>query len=471
MATQQDVDALEEEDTIQDWSQVAQLSRKNAQNILPKRGEKEFEPDGTNMQELLLYKVKREMFSALNDSIRGTIVKSQVIAVYIPRKHQALILNPKGTFLQSMGTVDNMGQSWLNIYEFLYLSERGSVTPYWDPHHTDQAPKENNLIPLGIEDIYSFLKTQDEMNTFMVYAHLKRLGFVVQLANELQTTFYPPITRPNFITGTLSTIFDQVSKIFQSTKRNLFNGLFYNHAHYSFCKYTTSAQLYNNLKLLVPYVFVPKTIAELRRQRADYKVKYTSSSPFQIKFNVWKPETNFKKKITELPDYQIVLYDKNDNNQHFPTLEDLKNIFNALDYKFDFLNDIEEDPNFNWDDYSFVDGISRRDMLNKLQKRKTSKNNDQSNEQLKKEPKKMLSKKKQRKPSRQISSHARQLRRLKTGYRSFLLAVIDNGIISFVKLCEADFGSEDVWYVPTNNKSSDGSASRRRNDKKLINLA
>lgn len=466
MSKQQEVVDIDEDDNIQDWSQLAQLSRKNAQNILPKRGEKEFEPDGTNMQELLLYKAKKEMFGALHNSIRGTIVKSQVVAIYIPTMHQALVVNPKGAFLQSMGSIDANGQCWLNIYEYLYLAERGSVTPYWNPDHMNPNSKHNDLIPLGIEDIYSFFKTQDELNNFTVYAHLKRLGFVVQLANENKTTFYPPIIKSFLINNTLSTLFDQISRIFQSTKKNLFNGLFYKHSHYKFCKYTTSPQLYEKLKILVPYAFVPKTIAQLRKQKESFIRSNDNKSLCQIRFNIWKPETNFKKKFTELPDYQVVLYDKNDNNHHFPTLKELKNIFNSLDYKFDFLDDIENDPDFSWDNNSFINGASRKYTLNNSQKKKSANNSASSdNKNSKKEPNKMVSMKRQKKPNSLVSPPVRQLRRLKNGYRSFLLAVIDNGIISFIKLCEADFGFEDVWYVPT----SSGTGYNKSNKKCVMN--
>ena len=136
----------------------------------------------------------------------------------------------------------------------------------------------------------------------------------------------------------------------------------------------------------------------------------------------------------------MLVYNKNDNKQHFPTNDDLKHIFASLNYKFEFLDEVDDE--FEWDKHSYINGVSRSVVLKQTQKKKTnlSKPNIQS------KPVKNQSKK-FRPPS--TTSHAKQMRRLKNGYRSFLLAVMDNGIISFLKISEADLGSEDVWYVPT----------------------
>ena len=62
-----DSDADEDELT-QDWSQISGLSNNTHQAIIPKRGEKDYEPDGTNVQEVLLYKAKSAMFDALSNA-------------------------------------------------------------------------------------------------------------------------------------------------------------------------------------------------------------------------------------------------------------------------------------------------------------------------------------------------------------------------------------------------------------------
>lgn len=437
---------LEDDEMGQDWSQISKLNKKNAQLIIPKRGEKDYEPDGTNIQELLLYRAREAMFDALSNSARGSIIKNQVKAIYIPDEHEALVLSPKGTFLQTMGNAGHGDKLWLNFNEFLYLAERGTVTPYYlknDSIPLDILYEDENLLPLGIEDIYAFFKTQREMDEFSVYAHLKRLGFVVNRISDKDTTYYSTVQTGRLKSCTHS-LFRQVTTLFVSQKTNLFNALFYNPLHYKFTKYTSTPQIYAKLKHLIPHVWVPKNLNQLQEIKKNSQDQKCTSNFLELTYNVWKPQTNYKKKNPNLPDYQVLVYNKNDNKQHFPTNDDLKHIFNSLNYKFEFLEEVDDD--FNWDDHSYINNIPRSVALMQNQKKKQDgKSTSKSNNQAK--PNKNKNKK-TRVPS--TTPHAKQMRRLKNGYRSFLLAVMDNGIISFIKISEADFGSEDVWYIPSN---------------------
>lgn len=437
---------LEDDEMGQDWSEIAKLNKKNAQLIIPKRGEKDYEPDGTNIQELLLYRAREAMFDALSNSARGSIIKNQVKAIYIPDKHEALVLSPKGTFLQTMGNAGQGDKLWLNFNEFLYLAERGTITPYYLKLNSipiDKLYEDENLLPLGIEDIYAFFKTQREMDEFSVYAHLKRLGFVVNRISDKDTTYYPKLQTGPLKSCTHS-LFKQVTSLFVSQKTNMFNALFYNPLHYKFIKYTSTPQIYGKLKHLIPHVWVPKNLQQLQENRNSSQIQNSTSNLLELTYNVWKPQTNYKKKNPNLPDYQVLVYNKNDNKQHFPTNDDLKHIFSSLNYKFEFLEEVDDD--FNWDDHSYINNIPRSVVLMQNQKKKPDgKTTSKTNNQVK--PNKNKNKK-TRAPS--TTPHAKQMRRLKNGYRSFLLAVMDNGIISFIKISEADFGSEDVWYIPSN---------------------
>ena len=188
----------EEDELEKDWSEIIKLNKKNPQMIIPKRGEKDYEPDGTDIQELLLYKARKSMFEALSNSARGTTIKNQVKAVYDFTKHKALVLNPKGSFLQTMGHVTHNGEYWLDFMEFLYLAERGTITPYClksnsiplNNNLSQHDDNDTNLLPLSIEDLYAFFKTQREIDEFSVYAHLKRLGFIVNKVGDDEITFY-----------------------------------------------------------------------------------------------------------------------------------------------------------------------------------------------------------------------------------------------------------------------------------------
>lgn len=455
----------EEDELEKDWSEVIKLNKKNLQMIIPKRGEKDYEPDGTDIQELLLYKARKAMFDALSNSVRGTTVKHQVKAVYNFDKHKALVLNPKGAFLQTMGHITKNGEFWLDFMEFLYLAERGTITPYCLKSNSMNLNQllpsidDHNLLSLSIEDIYAFFKTQREIDEFSVYSHLKRLGFIITKVEDddndnNKITFSPKIEAFKSICGyQLHSLFKQITSLFVSHKNNLFNGLFYNPAHYKYIKYTSTPQIYRNLKLLIPHIEVPKTLPELQHRKQSYllnKNQNHSNNPLKLTFNVWKPQTNYKKKIPELPDYQIVVYNKNDNKQHFPTNDDLKNIFDSLNYKFEFLDKSNNNNGtINWDDHSYINGIPRSAILSKNQKKKITNSQSETINNTKEKKRKTLRKQPSSLVSSSTPAHIKQIKRLKNGYRSFILAVMDNGIISFIKISEADLGSEDVWYVPT----------------------
>ncbi|CAI1761467.1 hypothetical protein SEUBUCD646_0P02030 [Saccharomyces eubayanus] len=456
----------EEEEIYQDWSQVASLVNKNAALSLPRRGEKDYEPDGTDLQEVLLYRARKAMFDTISDSIRGTTVKSQVKGYYVPHRHQAVLPKPKGSFMQTMGRADNSGELWLEFHEFVYLAERGTILPYYklqsgSKHESSDYDVE---IMLSMEDLYSLFSTQHEMDEYFVFAHLKRLGFIPKQCRQdmgVTTSYYPSSTRQN----NLHIISSRFFSLFKIQQISLFSGFFYRKWNFFFLKYRTSPQLYQGLNRLIRSVTVPKTRDELwysrfRRQQERGKIEVP------LTFNVWKPCANFKKKNPGLPDFQIIVYNKNDKSQHFPTCKELRSIFASLDYKFEFLNEVKDD--LDWDANSYVEGISRSQYNTKTaSKSRNEKNTLPSKSLTKFDSQKETVKPNSKKKSKTYPPHIQQKRRLKAGYRSFILAIMDNGLISFVKMSEADFGSENVWYTP----SSQSKPERKVNGGKAIKKA
>lgn len=416
---------LEDDEIIQDWSQAATLSIRSS--TLPKSGEKDYEPDGTNTQELLLYRARKAMFETLSHSPRGTVLKNQVKAYYDPEVHRALIFQPKGNFLQTMGKSQRDATVWLEFHEFLYLAERGTVTPFYMMKEIDWRIHE---LPLSIEDLYLLFKSRQELDHFFVYAHLKRLGFIVTPCRSQIDSFYAPQERSNKLTFSL-----RDCHIFLHWRRSLHNMIFLN--PWSFCviKYISTPQIYQSLNQLVPFYRAPKTEQDLRSRGPMFR----ETSNLTISLNVWKPRADFKKKNPGLPDYQVVVYNKNDCEQHFPTYSDFRGIFNSLDYKFEFLSEID---NWNWDEHSYHDGKLRSEILANTKPKDSPKCGSE------KKPQKM----RPRKKNKSRSPRAMQKNRLKHGYRSFLLAVMDDGVISFVRISESDFGSENVWYTPNTTK-------------------
>ncbi|GCF01094.1 tRNA-splicing endonuclease subunit sen54 [Zygosaccharomyces mellis] len=416
---------VEDDELIQDWSQAAQLSIRSS--TLPKRGEKDYEPDGTNVQELLLYRARKSMFDTLSNSARGSVVKNLVKAYYDPSEHKALILKPRGNFLHTLGKMDRTGTVWLEFYEFVYLAERGTITPFYKMNDIDWI---NQELPLTIEDLYMLFKSQEELDKFFVFGHLKRLGFIVLSTENCLDSFFEPRGE-----NSSKRILSNTWNLLPQWRKTLHNAIFYSPWKFWLNKHTSNSQMYQSLNQLIPSYKAPRTQEELRKTRAGIAEK---PSNFPISLNVWKPRTDFKKKNPGLPDYQVVIYNKNDPNQHFPTYYELRKIFKHLDYKFEFLSEIDE--TWDWNDHSYHDGKLRsKTIINSKAKVSGTKTTTDTKKLEKKKPKKKF------KPK---SPRVQQKIRLKNGFRSFLLAVMDDGMISFVKISETDFGSENVWYVP-----------------------
>ncbi|CCE64685.1 hypothetical protein TPHA_0I01810 [Tetrapisispora phaffii CBS 4417] len=432
---------LEEDEVIQDWSQLAKLSKKNSLKTLPKRGEKDYEPDGTIIQEGRLFQVRKAMFDTLYNSIRGSTIKNQSKAFLVPELHSAFILHAKGNFLQTVGKVDKQSRCWLNFLEFVYLAERGTITPFLcsEYHNSMTTEDDMDIVPLSIEDIYTFFESQVEINEFFVYGYLKRLGYIVNL-KKMQvpdpTSFFPSTL--NKWTGYFNVInlLSFTDRLFTDTSKMLRKMVFFSSYNFKIFKYLSNSMIYNGLQTLINCQNVPKNKSELYSQRIKYNRKPTLHNKQKISFDVWKPQSNYKKKSPGLPDYQIMVMNKNDPKQHFPSKKELDDLFDSLDYKFEFLNN-SEDTNF-WERNSYTCNIPREDYLLKSHYKAKQVNSS-------------LNSVKQKKVKRPISSYntnIQQILRLKHGYRNILIAVIDNGIISFIKIGEADFGKENIWYVP-----------------------
>lgn len=181
--------------------------------------------------------------------------------------------------------------------------------------------------------------------------------------------FSPVSEHTSMMTAIGSNIRSSISSVFVLNKA-LFSGTFlYSKWNYILRRFTTNDQLYNSIGSLIPTQTVPKSDTELR----EYNGILNGNPPSNLKivFKLWKPQVNFKKKSPALPDYQIVVYNKNNKNQQFPSYLSLKNIFSKLDYKFDFLQEIDDDF---WDKNTFTNGVPRLEYLTSIGRNLDKKN-------------------------------------------------------------------------------------------------
>ena len=130
--------------------------------------------------------------------------KSHVVAVYHPQTNSAYASNPRGPHFIKMGHVKSAAEDpfgddelrgkrlWLLPEEVLYLLERGALDVRW-PAQDDEATEDG--LPMSLQAAYAMFITDEEprrasltLERFNVYASLKRLGYTVLRA----PTWYAP---------------------------------------------------------------------------------------------------------------------------------------------------------------------------------------------------------------------------------------------------------------------------------------
>lgn len=234
-----------------------ELEDQNWTSLLPKRGSKDYEPDGTNIQMSQLEKSKDAMFTTLSVP-RGHIKKHFVKAEWVADRRQARVLNPKGSFLQTCGRVDSQNQCWLNIEEFIYLVERGTVYPVL-----------NNL-PMSLQQCYSLFE-QGELEQYWCYAQLKRLGYIVL---RYQKHYDEVVHQLSFV--------QRVKSLFTRLYSNILRML----TTSRLLKFTSNESILRSLQI---DSFIP------------HGTKYAK----QPVFSIWKPQQSFKKSSPPVPDFNI----------------------------------------------------------------------------------------------------------------------------------------------------------------------
>lgn len=130
---------------------------------VPKRGEKDFEPHATTLQSNTLAASRQAMHNALSFQ-RVHPPKGYTVATYYPETNMAYTLNPRGPHYTKMGHAmsvqdDPMGdlemrgqRLWLLPEEVLYLLERGSLDVRWPV--VDGEESELGL-PMSLQGAYA----------------------------------------------------------------------------------------------------------------------------------------------------------------------------------------------------------------------------------------------------------------------------------------------------------------------------
>ncbi|KAF2094744.1 tRNA splicing endonuclease-like protein subunit [Rhizodiscina lignyota] len=155
---------------------------------LPKRGEKDFEANATKLQASTLEASRQAMHDALNHT-RFHNAKGHVVATFDPEENGAWVEKAKGVMFNTAEPRQD-GALWLRPEEALYLLERGNLDIRW-PASTSTASDETPTeafdepgIPMSLQGAYAAFVGMSEpggltLEEYTVYAGLKRAGYTV----------------------------------------------------------------------------------------------------------------------------------------------------------------------------------------------------------------------------------------------------------------------------------------------------
>ncbi|SJX65320.1 uncharacterized protein SRS1_15590 [Sporisorium reilianum f. sp. reilianum] len=183
--------------------------------VIPKRGEKDFEPTGFGGQAKLLERSREAMFHAVSGE-RRVGSRSLVRATWDASTARARLLDVQGKIFETVGVIRReqvhdaktgkmVTKAWNELLpeEALFLAERGSLQIY--DQCSDDASTEQDLAPMSLQQAFAELMkppspdspVQDEPLTreaYLIYAYLKRLGYVVQRASLVDAVRAAPIS-------------------------------------------------------------------------------------------------------------------------------------------------------------------------------------------------------------------------------------------------------------------------------------
>ncbi|KAJ5097965.1 hypothetical protein N7532_004966 [Penicillium argentinense] len=385
-----------------------------ASSSLPKRGEKDFEPNPTEFQADVLSASRQAMHNALAHP-RLHNPNTQVIGIYAPEgpapppgvnledvsKFGGKGLNlhpdacvcvpiPKGQYFKTMGQADRWNRIWLLPEEALFLVERGSLDIRWPTEITGAADGEDAeelSIPMSLQAAYACFIGRGglTLERYTVFTGLRRTGYAALRAPGWDDTqaessmdrnqehvFRYPQRRGAGLVGVLSQVFNWVRD--------------------PFCTASTTAGPAVGCGMHRNYVDVYRRLAMIPwydPSLAAERDPLDTMPPFRVVFHIFKPSTPIKKTALPPPDFRIAVVNTRETTS-IPTLEQIGTL----------LESTPLDP---------PRGEKMQRML---------------------------------------------YMRLRNGYRNVILAVVDQGIVSYLRLADAAFGKEKLYETQAPSSAS-----------------
>ncbi|BFZ55763.1 tRNA-splicing endonuclease subunit sen54 [Savitreella phatthalungensis] len=286
----------DEEIDAPDYRLIAAL-KKDAS--LPSRGEKDFEPDGTNKQSKVLEASREAMFEALSFE-RELSAKNYCKAEWFPDSGRARVPPSynRGIAFKSMGRADRENAVWLNAEEALFLVDRGSM----------ELTYEGGL-PLSVQAAYVECLAHVPLHHYAVYAYLRRAGFQIIRAGPKDTHWKDSLPiQPSIVQRIAQIIWQTPGTTSQPTRVARSSDRIHRDT-----VYRSFADVYRRLS----YV----------RTEVQHPVA-CGGDEIGIVFHVWRPGAHFKKSDPGTPDFHVAIVDA--VTQGIPTLSQFEALMDWL---------------------------------------------------------------------------------------------------------------------------------------------
>lgn len=275
---------------------------KKSDYSLPSRGEKDFEPDGTNKQDKSLQASRDAMYAALSVE-RESSSKNCIRAVWHTDQGMGCLpaKDARGTMFKGLGRTDGNHKTWLLPEEVLFMVERGNLECFYDTKD----------VSMSLQAAYAECIPHIGLDEFQVYSYLKRAGYLVLRSDHDRAINHTSQIPPNFLSSRFRESLKRILNLLWSseTPKELID-----HTRV----YRSFTAIYQRLQF-VPCHSTP-SIGPI--------TKNTPSNTLRLSFDVWKPNANFKKSSPGIPDFRIAVMNSRSHNLF--TLDQLGPLFESL---------------------------------------------------------------------------------------------------------------------------------------------
>ncbi|KAG2123798.1 tRNA-splicing endonuclease subunit sen54 N-term-domain-containing protein, partial [Suillus clintonianus] len=309
--------------------------------VIPKRGEKDFEPapgGGSGLQVHVLDRARAAMFDALKAD-RAISSKSASYGIWCPQISRVHVTVARGIHFSVMGhsaarpaPTENGStklQKRLELLpeEALYLIERGALFCWKDIQVDLTGLGDVEGAPMSVQQAFAEIIGKEDLTLekYQVFAYLRRLGYVVTRTDPPSPSY--PVPPPRLTSDGALSFFRRLSSIFSPCATRLlrfWRGTLNWWRPLRISRWIHHDKSYGKIFKSLRVIPAGHSIAP----HSSRATPVVPSSPYKIFYNMYKPSTNFRKTSPPQPDFQIVVI--NARTAFVPSLYELTELFDVL---------------------------------------------------------------------------------------------------------------------------------------------